>query len=37
MDKIDPFNSNTFFPKSGSAVNKNWQKLKIHQGTKLFN
>lgn len=36
MDKIDPFNSNTFFPKSGSAVNKNWQKAEDTSGNKAF-
>lgn len=36
MDKIDPFNSNTFFPKSGNAVNKNWQKAEDTSGNKAF-
>lgn len=34
MDKIDPFNSNTFQEMLSIKIGK---KLKIHQGTKLFN
>lgn len=36
MDKIDPFNSNTFFSKSGNAVNKNWLQAEDTSGNKAF-